>query len=1079
MSLSSKWPELLEEQGYLVQMLSEAAYDSDLRSCTMQVAELEREKWAVPCYREHRLIVGCFSRDSMGKHHDTKFGASTSRIYHRITDSLGYDKDKEDDRHERLLAVWTKKRTLSMQVKNLEVKLWNQAQLLKRRTRHYEELQRRLATIYAKISDGKTSPSREETEAEEEARRAQCTLHETQKIVDRHKILTSLLTHGDRALVNAAHHLNAAGTSRSSKELDAAKKCALQTSIIVDQANRLDSLFFNENGVEGLNTGWLADVFHPTSDGPRPALLLQALKPHHTALLFLISVARKKADELHVVVHRAAYRCSEANSRQDALKRRALEARVNMASDIIMEGWVGADGADDGLESDGSAKMREITTGLDNVISIVVPTRQPATPDPGRGEERGRGGQVVPAFGASAVSENLSKSRPILVTVLPSGGSTPGTLPQRVSALAEANQSGADEERRRAGREAFGTHVSPSPPLAQPQPRLPLQSPMSQILAVPTPSPDGSPTSSPDPRVDRRGGVPAVPADIKPRKALLVDRTSRESSPQRAPLPAAGLLPEQRVQAGSGSNPLPPSSARSQVQAPRVASSTPPLQLKPKPLPQSRPQPQPQLQPQGQSRSQPPPQLQPQPTSRLSLQPQPQPQPQSQAQSQPQPQPQTLRQPQAVQDVHRTRSMCTTPPFKSLAAPNSNLGPDARLQAPISSANINSVSSESTQRVVSARGIQSRQLRPQISIPPVEEVITTSSNKSPLENKSSSVSHVRPRSMELQAPSNLSRPSKPYVPPGDAQQAPKVVPRIPVPRAPTRSILKVPPNDPSPQFIPGDGTDAWGGVKAASAASARPQPKIKAMFNKWRSVESTKASGSSSSGARVPTPSDPLPPPPPQKPNPRTAMQKLRFMDGVEIIPRPEADSNPYEDEEEEEEEGLPPSPRRGSMVWIREGEDGSDEGSFERGSDVEPPSSVGAPSTSVSAVIKERLAQKTDQYPTSSPSSTFSPFSGSSSSLHSYYTTSDDGWTTSTLLPHSLSGDSDDARLHGADERWDGVARSSWGRSSLAANQKTKDPRSTDTSLAQGSSNHTLIQTIFPSPAQSKLSEHDLLLSP
>jgi hypothetical protein len=58
--------------------------------------------------------------------------------------------------------------------------------------------------------------SREEEDAEEDTRRAQLTLHEVQRLLDRYKTLVELLQQGDYALVNAAHHLSAADSKAGS-----------------------------------------------------------------------------------------------------------------------------------------------------------------------------------------------------------------------------------------------------------------------------------------------------------------------------------------------------------------------------------------------------------------------------------------------------------------------------------------------------------------------------------------------------------------------------------------------------------------------------------------------------------------------------------------------------------------------------------------------------------------------------------------------------------------------------------------------------------------------------------------------
>lgn len=76
-------------------------------------------------------IITIFSRESSPKPPDSnsKLASSASRFYHRVTASIGSDKEKdraglsEDDKQERLLGAWIKKRTLGAQVKNLEIRV--------------------------------------------------------------------------------------------------------------------------------------------------------------------------------------------------------------------------------------------------------------------------------------------------------------------------------------------------------------------------------------------------------------------------------------------------------------------------------------------------------------------------------------------------------------------------------------------------------------------------------------------------------------------------------------------------------------------------------------------------------------------------------------------------------------------------------------------------------------------------------------------------------------------------------------------------------------------------------------------
>jgi hypothetical protein len=59
-------------------------------------------------------------------HNDSNIAASASRMFHRVTASLGSEKDKDqaaENKKDHLAALWTKKRTLCAQVKNLHIKV--------------------------------------------------------------------------------------------------------------------------------------------------------------------------------------------------------------------------------------------------------------------------------------------------------------------------------------------------------------------------------------------------------------------------------------------------------------------------------------------------------------------------------------------------------------------------------------------------------------------------------------------------------------------------------------------------------------------------------------------------------------------------------------------------------------------------------------------------------------------------------------------------------------------------------------------------------------------------------------------
>lgn len=113
------------------------------------------------------------------------------------------------------------------------------------------------------------SASREEVEAEKDARRAQHNLYEIQKTFEQNKTLEALLRHGDYSLIKAGRHLT--GGSDGSSGVDGeslviyeihliywvtpsivAKRCAVQTSVVVNQARRLDPSFFEHEDSEVL-----------------------------------------------------------------------------------------------------------------------------------------------------------------------------------------------------------------------------------------------------------------------------------------------------------------------------------------------------------------------------------------------------------------------------------------------------------------------------------------------------------------------------------------------------------------------------------------------------------------------------------------------------------------------------------------------------------------------------------------------------------------------------------------------------------------------------------------------------------
>lgn len=170
----------------------------------------------------------------------------------------------------------------------------------------------------------------------------------------------------------------------------------------------------------------------------------------------------------------------------------------------------------------------------------------------------------------------------------------------------------------------------------------------------------------------------------------------------------------------------------------------------------------------------------------------------------------------------------------------------------------------------------------------------------------------------------------PRTPPPPGSRSPK----------PLRGILKSAtplqrPTQPQRPQAPGVAGDNLWGVSAAAASPISPggSKKLKGVmrFLRGSSSKSALLEGQGSSPLKsaelgrgfsdtnnISPPVPLLPrqmPPPPLPPNPpRSAVYKLRFSDGVEVIPRPDVDSDPYEDDELEG-LALPPSPRRNSVI--------------------------------------------------------------------------------------------------------------------------------------------------------------------
>ena len=221
------------------------------------------------------------------------------------------------------------------------------------------------------------------------------------------------------------------------------------------------------------------------------------------------------------------------------------------------------------------------------------------------------------------------------------------------------------------------------------------------------------------------------------------------------------------------------------------------------------------------------------------------------------------------------------------------------LQPPSSNPNTDS-------RPPSASTQYSRPATPELPIPqfrpmpPLPQV-----NKTPLYQSNS----PNPKPTRVSTSSNVRTPPPPMVTSAS-------------PRPALHGILKQAPVSVPPRPSTADNADPRGlGVKVAAAPSSHPHPKFKNVFSLWRNTESSNTSHPRIASQPELQPQSLLEP---KRPDPRAAMQTLRFSEAVEIIPRPAVDSDPYDDEEGDE---LPPSPSRGSVIWL-ENEGGMREGS-------------------------------------------------------------------------------------------------------------------------------------------------------
>ncbi|KIJ50428.1 hypothetical protein M422DRAFT_27410 [Sphaerobolus stellatus SS14] len=368
-------------------------------------------------------------------------------------------------------------------------------------------------------------------------------------------------------------------------------------------------------------------------------------------------------------------------------------------------------------------------------------------------------------------------------------------------------------------------------------------------------------------------------------------------------------------------HPLPPSQAQYTPQAQRLPPSPQPQsRLPPSPQPQSRlppsPQPQSRLPPSPQTQSR----LPPSPQAQLPL-----PAP-SQVQP-PSPQPQAQRlpaQPQAQRLPPQPQAQRPPPPLQAPAAADNDLWGGVKAAAAPSSTRKNTITQQHPPALP-------QQAQRQLPLP--------SQAQRPPPQPQAQQPHPPPQAQHAQ-PSQAQRPPSqpqaqhvPPPPPSQAQHAPppQIQHHIPPPLQPQ----------------PAANNDLWGGVTAASAGSSSPRAhhKMKGVMRFLRGaskddievptspiqtkplpspgkpkspVKSTKGSPPKPVTAFPEVPNYPTQPSPrPSRlPNPHAVPKKVRWMEHVEVIPRPAVDSDPYDDDELEEMEERPPSPRRGSKIW-------------------------------------------------------------------------------------------------------------------------------------------------------------------
>ena len=918
----------------------------------------------------------------------------------------------------------------------------------------------------------------------------------------------------------------------------------------------------------------------------RPALL-QILKPHHTALLALIARAHKRTGEREAAVQQARGRWADARARRDALKRRLLVrwATASVGGIATLEAAAGAtlDGTDAGAEADGVkqgmplivsvadqeleregvVRMRNITAGLEGVIPVMVPPRSGgggdkdksaarlppapipaappvlATPQPRPAplppsDPQGHVGQLEAKLRKSSPTSRQSPAPNVNQTQFPSNDATMRQRPLSSSFPGEATSA-------MGIRRPPGSLAVTDGGLAMPQPQSQQFSVSPGVSPIPTPTISPVPPQTQSQAVSGTGTIAGLVPVPSPRSQLQhvqyasIRTSGRDAATQLqppSPPPLRPLPDPAQSMMVPDMQPSPPSSKlKHSIQPLNIQQNLRPSQPSSKsnmsadvrPLPyHASPQSIPQSVP-----------------TRAAL-PQQQPPPQQPPPQQPPPPLPPLKQP--LPPPPSRQQQLPPPPQQPLAPPPPSQPQGLQLNNPPSRDSYPT----------------SREPKPSI------RAASSSSSSSPsLAVHPGHISHPRTASdssyiamSQSQQPQSAERHPAVH---GILKHTPPVVESTAAARRPSGAA----------------DTDPWAwGVKVAAATSSRPQPKLKTMFNLWRSAEGGKqqpqqqqhqgeasAESSARGGAQLPPlpESQSLSPKSRQQQNPRAATQTVRFVDGVQVIPRPAVDSDPYEDEDEDEdEEGLPPSPRRGSMIWLQDqdldqdqehealtvesdeefGGDGHEHvargmGRDQHGGGGSVPvghTATRSESSFSSASSSNWAEHSTTEVPSSSVSST--PSALTTSYLASYYMDVEDeedggddlkdddgtswfsqqqrqaGIQTGEAVANdeklkrreagvdpsnnSLQGLYDD--LHFADADSDTqharyISQSAGSNSKVTTMAIRTAPRGSNQTqaqkatrqMSQGSavSDHELLHSIFPSPAQSGISERDLLFSP